>query len=92
MQKFIGQRVHVATVYNSNKHLLYINGQEEASVSKNGEITSKNNILPIGWADYERYFDGMTDEVKLWDRGLTAKDIKEEATLAVEVLCKLSTI
>ena len=55
MQKFIGQRVHVATVYNSNKHLLYINGQEEASVSKNGEITSKNNILPIGWADNERY-------------------------------------
>ena len=54
MQKFIGQRVHVATVYNSNKHLLYINGQEEASVSKNGEITSKNNILPIGWADNER--------------------------------------
>ena len=88
----IGQRVHVATVYNGNKHLLYINGQEEASVSKKGEIASKNNVLSIGWVDYERYFDGMMDEVKLWNRGLTATEMKEEATLAVEVSRKLSTI
>ena len=92
MRKFIGQWVHVATVYNGNKHLLYINGQEEANVSKKGKITSKNNILSIGWVDNERYFDGMMDEVKLWNRGLTAKEIKEEATLAVEVSRKLSTI
>lgn len=92
MKKFIGNWVHVATVYDGKNHSLYINGEKETMVKKKGKIRSVNRQLEIGWVDNERYFNGLIDEIKLWDRSLSQDELKASSTLAVESLWKLPLI
>lgn len=84
MQKFIGEWLHVAMVYDGEEHALYINGEKDAGVPKEGQIESVTDNLAIGWVDNERYFDGLIDEVKLWARALSEEELKASATLAVD--------
>ena len=92
MEKFIGKWVHIATVYDGKNHTLYINGKPEKRVGKKGKIRSVDRMLEIGWVDNERYFDGLIDEVKLWNRALSRDELTAASTLVVEPLNKLSLL
>ena len=92
MEKFIGNWVHIATVYDGKNHTLYINGKSEKRVGKKGKIRSVDRMLEIGWVDNERYFDGLIDEVKLWNRALSRDELIAASTLVVQPLNKLSLL
>jgi len=78
MQQYIGKWVHVATTYNGALHKVYIDGKPEPARQKSGQITVTTDKLNIGWVDYERYFDGAIDDVKIWERALSTEEINGE--------------
>ena len=77
MTDFLNTWVHVAMIYDGKEHQLYINGELDIAVQKSGAITVTTENLGIGWVDNNRYFDGVIDEVKIWNRGLTAEELGE---------------
>jgi hypothetical protein len=72
--------VHIAVVVSGGQHLYYINGVA-AGVSGSGATlpTDSTSVLTIGKTPTEtdREFQGMIDEVRLYGRALTVKEIKK---------------
>ncbi|MBM3235192.1 LamG domain-containing protein [Candidatus Poribacteria bacterium] len=76
LNKYIGDWVHVAAVYDGSSHIVYVDGNQDASVAKKGDIVVTNDDVYLGWVDYDRYIDGAIDEAMVWTRGLSEKEIK----------------
>ncbi len=66
---------------NGNKIMLYIDGELDKSIEVEGTIQSDtNNHLYVGKRNsgsYPYYFDGLVDEVKIYNRALTSEEIKQ---------------
>jgi hypothetical protein len=62
---------------------LYVNGvsQGTATVSGSWSATGPFQIGRYKWATYQYYFPGSIDEVKAWQRALTADEIADEARM-----------
>jgi len=69
---------HVAGSYDGTKLRLYVNGVAVDSASGTGGITASNAAnLEIGChLTYTRYFQGMIDEVRIWNSARSASLIK----------------
>lgn len=68
--------IHVAATYNGSYVKLYENGVNVYSTSVTGTGQTSNWHLGIGYEPYNpvtypRYFDGLIDEVRIWDTALT---------------------
>jgi len=77
----VGQWVHVAATRDGATASLYLNGQFESSATYLFPVTNKGQGLRIGsigttdgWAGF---FKGRIDEVRIYDRALTAEDVRE---------------
>ena len=71
---------HVAATYNGSYVKLYENGVEVYSASVTGTGQTSNWHLGIGYepynpATYPRYFDGLIDEVRIWDVALSKDEL-----------------
>ncbi|UCF17711.1 MAG: LamG domain-containing protein, partial [Phycisphaerales bacterium] len=68
---------HVAGVYNGAQKLLYIDGALDASSDSTGNINSSNFNVNIGENNDAtgRFFDGLIDEVRVYNRALTGVEI-----------------
>ncbi len=62
---------HIAGVYDGKERRLYIDGQLNASEPKTGTI-SRGGRITIGQG-----FTGLVDEVKVWNRALSANELKQ---------------
>lgn len=74
-----GEWIHVAAVYNGSTLKLYKNGEEILSSAITGDVTSGPTV-PVwigGSPSNEKYFDGQIDDVRLYNRGLSATEITE---------------
>ncbi|MCL4176268.1 MAG: hypothetical protein KJ072_00765 [Verrucomicrobia bacterium] len=69
---------HVAAVYDGKRIALYVDGVEEDSVKASGPIALNNLPLTLGGnaANRASRWHGSLDEVRLFDRGLSAGEIK----------------
>lgn len=66
----------VAGTYDGTTAKLYINGTEVSSTTTSGNIVTNTSPLTIGRdPNLGRFFDGRIDEVRVYDRGLTAAEI-----------------
>lgn len=81
-----GQWVHVAAVLpeggnNADDVLLYVNGVlETGSTAAAGAMNTKAlAAMRIGANENGNYFTGLIDDVRVYDRGLTADEIAELA-------------
>ena len=67
---------HLAVTYDSHDLRLYINGAQVASKAFTGAITPSTGALRIGgnsiWGEY---FDGQIDEMRVYNRALSASEI-----------------
>ncbi len=76
-----GQWVHVAAVLpeggnNTDKVLLYINGVKETVTVTAGALnTGSVAAMRIGTNEGGNYFTGLIDDVRVYDRALTAEEI-----------------
>jgi hypothetical protein len=69
---------HVAFTYDGNNVKIFINGVLDSTTSYTGNIVTSGNVLRIGRGDPADYFNGTIDNVKIWDRALTAEEIKTD--------------
>ena len=76
---------HVMGIYNGDKVLLYIDGREVYSADESDSISDNAVSLGIGAGRLDStpnyFFDGLIDEVKVWNFALNEDEIKEEYNL-----------
>jgi hypothetical protein len=67
----------IAGVFDGTNSKLYLNGAETGSIgaSIEGPIRDNAGDLYIGYRPGQEYFDGMIDDVKVYDRTLTPAEI-----------------
>jgi hypothetical protein len=79
----LNQWTHVAVVYDilANQVISYVNGAPISNIPISGSITTTTENLRIGGRTAtSQYFNGMIDEVKVWNRTLSASEIQAEST------------
>lgn len=75
----LNQWQHVATVYNGSSIKLYVDGEEVASESKSGSITtSSGNLHKGGTSEFsDRNMVDKIDEVAIWNIPITQSHIQD---------------
>ena len=75
---------HLAATYDGTTQRLYVNGVEVASRAQTGSIAQSDGPLRIGgnsvWGEF---FTGLIDEVRVYNRVLTASEIQKDMNTAV---------
>ena len=67
-----GDWSHIAMTYDGSTQKLYVNGSLAASAALSGSINQDANSLLIG-----QFFNGMLDEVAIYNRALSATEVKD---------------
>jgi len=80
----LGVWTHVAATYDGTTLRLYVNGTQASSKAVSGAIVTTTGALRIGgntiWGEY---FSGLIDEVRVYERALTATEIAADRDRAV---------
>ncbi len=73
-----GQWHHVVAVYDDKRIALYVDGVEEDAVAASGALALNNLPVTLGEnaASRGRLLGGWLDDVRLYDRGLSAEEVK----------------
>ena len=76
---------HIAVTYNGTALTLYVNGGAVSTRAVTGTILQSANPLRIGgnliWGEY---FNGIIDEVRIYNRALTAVEIQGDTRVSVQ--------
>lgn len=78
-----GQWYHVVATYNGSQVRLYLNGQlDDTPVARTGNVSTNNLDLIVGsgWSGTNPNsfpFDGLIDEVAIYNRSLSAQEIQD---------------
>ena len=84
---------HVAVTYDGAIERLYVNGTQVASKAQAGSMGGSTGALRIGgnslWGEF---FKGSIDEVRIYNRALSATEIKTDMTTAVATSPALSRL
>jgi hypothetical protein len=71
--------MHLAFTYDGSTERLYVNGVLVASQAKTGAVQSSTGVLHIGgdsvWGEF---FQGLIDEVRIYNRALSASEIQTD--------------
>jgi len=71
--------VHLAGTYDGATLRLYLNGVQVNSRAETGPIATSTNPLHIGGDSiYGQYFQGRIDEVRIYNRALSAPEIQRD--------------
>ncbi len=75
---------HIATTWNGTTWKFYVDGVEKASKAFSGPITASTGPLKIGgnsiWGEW---FSGKIDDVRIYNRGITAAEVQADMARAV---------
>ena len=75
---------HLAATYDGAWLRLFVNGSQVSQVAQTGPITVSAGVLHIGGnAVWSEWFAGRIDEVRLYNRALTAAQIQTDMTTPV---------
>ena len=75
---------HLAASYDGTTLRLYVNGTQVASTGAGGAIASGNGALDIGGNTiWKEWFKGTIDDVRVYNRALTAAEIKTDMNTPV---------
>jgi len=80
----VGEWSHVAATFDNEVMRLYLNGTEVGSLPRHGPICPADAGLSLGTytpGHGRAFFMGTLDEVKMWNRALTAAEAKAHARL-----------
>ena len=82
---------HLASTYDGTTLRLYVNGTQVATLAIAGTITTSTGALRIGGNSiWNEWFEGMIDEVRIYNRALSAGEIQADlATSVREDLARL---
>jgi hypothetical protein len=72
-----GTWYHAAVVYTGSSATLYINAAQE-NIDSSGTVVSNTNNIRIAQAiGGKQYFDGAVDDVRVYDRALSADEVRQ---------------
>jgi hypothetical protein len=73
-----GRWVHLTGTYDGKIMRIYVDGEERGTLERPGALKPNGHYLCLGNYDvkHEAYFTGLLDEVKLYDRALTAEEVR----------------
>ena len=72
----VGAWTHVAGTYDGTTAKIYINGVQDASQAYSSPISTDDNPLHIGlYGSPAVYFNGLIDELEIFDRALTPEEV-----------------
>jgi beta-glucanase (GH16 family)/uncharacterized membrane protein len=75
---------HLAATYDGATFRVYVNGVQAVSRALTGSIETSSAPLRIGGnAPFGQYFSGLIDEVRVYNRALTATAIQADMTAAI---------
>jgi len=70
---------HIAATYDGSNLRIYVNGTQVSSLAATGTITTSTSPLRIGGnAIWSEWFSGLIDEVRIYNRALTAAQIQQD--------------
>ena len=82
----VGVWTHLAATYSGTTLALYVNGAQVASAPAAGALASHTGPLRIGGnAIWGEYFNGLIDEVRVYNRALTASEVQADMDRSVTV-------
>ena len=76
----MGKWYHVVATYDDKMMRIFVNGEEQASLPRDGAINPSHTNLCIGsyGPGFDRAaFHGVLDEVRLYDRALTPEEVRK---------------
>ncbi len=77
---------HLAVTYNGSQLVLYANGAQVASTAATGSMATTTGALRIGGNNiWGEYFSGLIDEVRIYNRALTAAEITTDMNKSVGI-------
>ena len=76
---------HVATTYDGANQRFYVNGVLVGTTARTGTIAVSNGAIRIGGnaSSTGEFFNGMIDEVRIYNRALTAAEITTDMTTPI---------
>src|SRR5262249_52367666 len=75
---------HVAATYDGSLVRLYVNGNQVSSQSCVGSIITSSGVLRIGGNSFwGEYFNGLIDEVRIYNRALSGSEITADMNTPV---------
>jgi len=75
---------HLAATYDGTTARLYINGTQAASQAQTGAIATSTKSLQIGGDSiYGQFFQGTIDEVRIYNRALSASEIQADMNVPI---------
>jgi len=75
---------HVALTYDGATLKLYVNGVQVASTPRTGAVQTNGNPLRIGGnVPYGEFFQGLIDEVRVYNRALSQAEIQTDMATAI---------
>jgi RHS repeat-associated protein len=79
---------HLALTYDGSNVKLYVNGSEVASGAATGPIQTTGGDLTIGGTAVfaDQWFAGLIDEVRVYDRALSATEIQADEDTAISTI------
>ena len=81
---------HLATTYDGSALKFFVNGSQVSSVAVSGGIASSTGLLKMGGnAVWGEWFSGLIDEVRIYNRALSAAEIQTD--LATPVVAQDAT-
>ncbi len=81
----LGQWTHLAATYDGTTLRFYVNGVQVSSRAQTGNMVVSTRALRIGgngvWGEY---FNGLVDDVRIYNRALTATEIQADMAAGVQ--------
>ncbi len=75
---------HLAGTYDGATLRLYVNGEQVATRAQTGAIQASEGVLRIGGNSVKgQYFRGRIDEIRIYDKALTATEIQDDMNAPV---------
>src|SRR5262249_8814396 len=75
----VGVWTHVALTYDGSNLRLFTNGTQVSSLAVTGAIqTNLNPLWTGGNSPYGEYFNGLTDDARVYNRALSAAEIQTD--------------
>ena len=77
--------MYLVETYDGSTLRFYVNGAQVSSVARTGSILTSTNPLQIGSDSiYGQYFNGLIDEVRIYNTALSAAQIQTDMATPVE--------
>ena len=74
---------HLAATYDRATIRLFVNGVQVSTAAQTAAVSTSNAVLTIGADFYGEYFAGLIDEVRIYNRALSAAEIQTDMSTAV---------